>query len=722
MTTQTSFSDKKSANRRFFNTKYFRFRLKTGWPLLVVFVFIFVLSLAVPTVAFVADLFDRTDGFLNGSGIPILTFRKDTVEFLYGLGLVNVVISMFGGLLCGMTTMRFTDNKVAVNFYHSLPMRREAIFVTSTLQSFLYYVIAFAAGLLFTFANVSLRLGDPAMFVRPLLLTFEYGVLFFFLVYSMTLFAASLTGTGFMRFIGAAYVVFLPIAMFALFIVAVGNCGIYNNILDIDYYLSAEFVITLCSPLRLMNLLGTDALGNTVFVGAVSKDTVIVLITAIVYYGLAFLLYCVRQSESASHPIIWKPARFVFKYSSMFMGGTLFALMFYGMFESIPWLVFGIIIGSVIVFMFTNGIIHKSARAIFKGLRGLGVYMAVMAVVTVVFYCDVFGMFANVPDASMVNRVELTLDYNVKTEFGGDFAGKVTNLIKKTRNKDGNDIYSYDGIVYEEVGGTKPLVEVYTEDDSVNQGYVYQGYEYQSMSVEAVLHTKFGIPYAIRFYPTCETAYDLAKFVYESGKVDMELPVAEDIDSGYIETYLQEYGEYDDSGLFRKGANSADLVRYVSMLSDPFGLESKSPIVGEICLYVEPDDFTYVYSSFGRYRNYLIHANDVQVLNELSEGSDLHFDSEEDVVSYFIEYNGIEGFNVVDNDKVERVGLVEGNTVLDIAKSLYTFNTYSNDTTLCGREHRYNVFIRQTPGEEYSGCLHFRKGAVPARVTELFGE
>lgn len=726
MTTQTSFSDKKSANRRFFNTKYFRFSLKTGWPLLVVFIFLFVLSMAVPTVSFITEQFRYLDGHVNGSGIPYGQFRDDAVTFLYILGLVNIVISMFGGLLCGMTTMRFTNNKVAVNFYHSLPMRRESIFMASTLQSFVYYVIAFAAGLLFVFASLAIRLGHPAMYVRPILLTLEYGVLFFLLVYSMTLFAASLTGTGFMRFVGAAYVIFLPLAMFTLFIVTVGSCGMYNNILNIDYYLSSKFVILLCSPLRLMNLLATDGRGNEIFVGAISKDIIIVFITAIVYYGLAFLLYCVRHSESASQPLIWKPARFVFKYSSMFMGGTVFALLFYGMFESIAWMVFGIIIGSVIVFMFTNGIIHKSARAIFRGLRGLGIYMAVMAAVTVVFYCDVFGMFSGIPDGSLVSRVDVTLDYSVSAEYGGDFAGKVTNLIKNTIEKEDGILFRNDGYIYAEKGETMPLIEVYTDDDS-KYTYAYAGYQYQSMPLEAVFHTKFGIPYAIRIYPTCEAAYDLAKYMYDTGKVDTEIPEAADIDNGYIEMYLQAYNDYyGDNGSFRKGANSTDLIRFVSMMSDPFGLRSESPIVGRLSFYLERDDINPLYSYVGRYRNFLIHANDVELLNELVYDTETDFESEDDVIAYFIERNGIEGFDVVDNAESERVGITDKDTVFEIVRSLYTFNRYSENTVLCGRDHEYNVFIRvnKLDGdyEYYGNCLHFSKGAVPARVTELFGE
>ncbi|MBQ7827314.1 MAG: hypothetical protein IJ386_03525 [Clostridia bacterium] len=727
MTTQTSFSDKKSANRRFFNAKYFRFSLKTGWPLLVVFIFVFMLSLAVPTVSFITEEYRR----LGLEYISYDNLIRETMEFLYPLGLVNVVISMFGGLLCGMTTMRFTNNKVAVNFYHSLPMRRESIFITSTLQSFTYYVIAFAAGLLFTFATISIRLGHPAMFISPLLLTFEYGVLFFFLVYSMTLFAASLTGTGFMRFVGAGYVIFLPLVMFTLFIVTVGSCGIYNSILDVDYYLSTEFMILLCSPLRLINLLTYDSAGDPIFAGAVTKDIIIVFITAVVYYGLAFLLYCVRHSESASHPIIWKPARFVFKYSSMFMGGTLFALMFYGMFESVAWMVFGIIIGSVIVFMFTNGIINKSARAIFKGLRGLGIYMAVMAVVTVVFYCDVFGIFASVPNGSLVSRVELCVDYNVTAEYGGDFASKVTNLIGKTHEKELE--YSYDRYYIDNEKLGEPLVQVYTDQNGddytgLEAGRFYSGYQYDSMPVEAVFHTKFGIPYAIRIFPNCQEVHDLVKYVYDTNKSLTVLPEKESVDSGYVELYFARYGYEGDVALYaRDGDYTVDeLFSFVELLSDPTGVKSESPIVGQISLYIDNDSISTggLFYSNSRYQSYFIHANDYEVLNIIADGgnSGIMFQNEQEVLDYYIEKNGNFGLYIIDNEKNESIHITDAETVRELVSALYSTERYNEDPALCTKEHRYNVYMVSEEMQDYYDTIYFRKGAVPEVVTELFGE
>ena len=731
MTTQASFSDKRSPNRRFFNGRFFRFQLKTGWPLLVVFIFVFVLSIIVPSVSYIGDMNDNyefpptyyTQGMLD-----------ETVEFLYMMGTWNVVISMFGGFLCGLTAMRFVNNKVAVNFYHSLPMRRESLFTTSTLQTFLYYVIAFVAALAISFGAFAFNFSAmTAFFISPAALTLVYGVLFFFLVYAMTLFAASLTGTGLMRFIGAVYVIGLPLVTFVLFVISVGSLGMYESILDVDYYMSAEFLIPLCAPLRLINLAGENADGDYMLRGIFNKETLIVLLTALVFYGLAFLLYCIRPSESASKPVIWRPAAFVFKYVSMFLAATLFALMFYGIFyESMPWMIFGLIIGTLIVFMLTNGILNKSARAIFKGIRGLVIFGVVMAVITVVFYIDVFGIFASIPSGSLVNRAQICLEHDIEAEYKGDFASKVTNIIGRTHEKQ-LDI-NYDGgyyILTEDKEVPYEAVElIYKDGELPNIAQdMYSGYNYDSMSVEAVFHTKLGIPYAVRIYPNCEQVYELAQFIADTNKDALALPDKELVDHGYIELYMNDHTTYDEKyelySFHSRDYNADEIYSIAQKLSDPTGMKNESPIVGIISLYVNKGGNRSIggfYYNNGKYTNLFIHANDYEALNDICNTD--YYTCEEDFINYYMENNTIRGIYVVDNDENEGIYITDTEKLRSMFLSLSGMNSY-NDPAICGSDHRYNVFVYfEGNDSEYCDYTYeftfFRNGAVPAFVTELF--
>lgn len=680
MTTQTSLSAEKSSNHRFFNGKFFKFQLKTGWPLLVVLIVLFTLSMIVPTVKIVSELSEP----MPASSKLI----EWACQFLYGLGIVNVVLSMLVGLLCGLTAMRYVNNKVSVNFYHSLPLRCEALFTTSTLYGFVYYVISFAVGLGVMFTVFAIKVGHLPELIRPVLLTLEYGILFFFLVYAMTLFAASLTGTGFMRLVGAAYVIFLPLVVYVAVTVMSSLDPAGNNLIDIDYYLSEDFLIPLCCPLRFIRLITSDIDGNVSFVGAFGKETAIVLVTAIVFYGLSFLLYCLRRSESASQPVVWSPARFVFKYATIFIGGTLLGMIFEVMFGSNAWMIFGIAFGSLITFMLTNGILHKSARAIFKGLRGFAIYAGAMAVVVIVLYADAFGMFVHIPSPSYVSKVDIFYDYRYYAEYSGDFAKKATKLLSAAEKYDDNVMsygYSY-GVEYARDGlyvvEKSDELEPETVPDELEG--IYGGRSLDYKSVRAVFHTKLGIPYAVEFTSSCEGVYELAEFLRDTGKLEPDISKCANPRNVSIELGLIDESE---ERIFDTDILPSEVAELVEMLSDPAGLKGDSPRIGVLSVYSNNYSNSYISSSWYSNTDYTITAADYEFLNELMIFGE-EFESEEDVLWYLIERMNVDYVYVQESgaDKYEKI--TDTSDIFEVVSSLENVDEYHYaDSPLCRVDH-----------------------------------
>lgn len=713
MTTQKSFSENKvTPNRRFFNLRYFMFQLKTGWPLFVALVFIFILSMVIPSVNYMTGSFDVE---IKDVADMFRHVKETLVESVYILGAINIVLSMGCGFLCALNVLKFVNNKVAVNFYHSLPIRREALFVTSVLHSFVYYVVAFGAGLSVTFITFALKLGsvglgsESVLLLRPVLLTFLYGVIFFLLVYSMTLFASSLTGTGIMRFIGAGYVIFLPVAMFMSFLVAVGNLGMHREIIDIDYYITPENLMGLCAPLRLANLVGESDTGDFMMKSPLSIDVLVVLVITVVMLVLAFFLYLRRPSESAARPVIWKGAAFVFKYSSMFLGGTIFALMFDGMFGNSFWMLVGTVFGSFITFMIVNGILSKSARAIFNGIRGFAVFMVIMFAIAVVFYMDVFGIFTKVPSASFVNEVEVTLNYDIDAKYTGEDAKKVVELIEKAYKEGGNGT-GYPEIEYivvdengEEVIEIDPeMADIYPKE-AVDGTHLYSSHTYDHYVIHATFHTKLGIPYAVRINSNCEAAKELAIFV-DSTVEKTPLPAASEIVDGAASIYIE---NHKSRGLFDTKLTNEEIVRYVGMLSDPTGVKCESPIVGNINFYTDGENDNYM-----KMNVYYITAKDIDVLNKLYLGEP--FESEDDVIDLYIEENSIRYVYVVDNKTGDAECIKNTDDIKAVIKALRSFDGYGYDEIVCTKDHTYNVFLYSSDPEVMMydhQC--FRKDAVP---------
>lgn len=734
MTTQTSSSEKSTAvrtrshNHRFFNSAYFSFNLMTGWPLFVTFVLIFVLALIVPGVRISSEI-SRDIGFVSRT-----EFYDDIRTCVSLLGLIGVGASMVCGFIGGLTTMRYIDNKVAVNFYHSLPLRREAHFVTSVLPPFVTYLVSFIAASAVNVTTYILRFGYVAGTSSIVAHSLLYGVIFFMLIYSITLVGASLSGTGFMRFVSTLYIMFMPLAIYALFVAIIASgSSMFNS----EYYFG-DNIISICLPMRFLYAVSFDeaAVGNGANLGYIapfSSEIAVTAVISVVMLFVSFVLYMWRHSESASRPLVWGVARFIFKYSSMFMGATLFGLIFRVMFESDGWMIFGIVVGSLIMFMLVNGILNKSARAMFMGLRGFAVYGAAMAAVVIVFYADAFGIYSTTPSASFVKTATVSLGNYYNVEFGGDLAYRTTKLcammLDADENKDSGsekattqyyDSFEKDNYFYEfpeEIIETIPI----DTDTDLSDRYpgVYSGEGREYIWVNVVYKTKLGFDIAMEYHIDCATVDSFAK---------------------YVERYANEHG-----GGF---PDSDDELNYVHISSSvlPLGksyISGENPECAELLEYFKNRGDTTDLGcaigavTFGAYhRNgyfggksatytYMFYEKETELMKKLSvEDADLG----ENIIADYI--GGIDHIIVVSNDSEKWEIFYDRDEIFTIVNSLYAISDYWDNVVPCTKDHTYNVFFVYTSepdtddGKYYntSDVLSFAKGEVPQIVTEAFAD
>lgn len=705
MTTHTSLSERKagrSPNRRFFNSAYFSFRLRCGWPLFVTFLVIFILSLIVPGVKYASQLADR-----NTDVIPMTSaeLHSCVIDYMSIIGLLNVAMSMFCGFISGLTALKYVNKKVAVNFYHSLPLRREAHFICSVLPPFVTYLAAFLIGHLVNFAVFTMRVGEAnfAILGHSIL----YGVIFFMLIYSITLAGASLAGTGFMRFVSSMYIMFLPLVAFLLFI---GMIAIGNPEFNSDYYIS-DRLISLCPPARFFRLYNLTEHETLSYLCPIDKNVTVTAVISIVMLAVSFVLYLWRHSESASQPLIWRAARFVFKYSSMFIGGTLFGLIFRAMFESSGWMIFGIITGSLITFMLVNGIINKSARAIFRGVRGLVVYACVMAAVVIVFYVDALGMFSDTPQPSFVKNVTVSIGNYYNLELGGDFAYRATKLIGQTveqsRGADPDEVCVTDGYLVSEV------IDPDDANTDIDLQAIYtSGKTFDTWRLTAEYKTKLGFTLAMRYYVNCDAAAELVSFIEG---------YAAERGGGFPES-SQNITSMEVSALGMSDSHiqlSGDIANTLEYLKSRTVPENPGMAIGCVMFRSESPE-EYFSSGSSRTYVYLLYASDAELVE--------HFFGESSVPDAIEDMKAsVKMIYVVSNTTAEYKSFENRSETDEIIDSLYSMWTdyYTRDNVLrCTKDHAYNVFpvFEDEEGTAakayygYSGSLSFRRGDVPGFV------
>lgn len=113
-----------------------------------------------------------------------------------------VLIAGVGAIICGISGYAFLHSKKQVDFYHSLPIKREAIFLVHFINGILIYLLPYTAGLL-----LSLLICLPfGVITGELLLTCLGGLIYFLVIflsfYLFTILATLLTGKLLITFFG----------------------------------------------------------------------------------------------------------------------------------------------------------------------------------------------------------------------------------------------------------------------------------------------------------------------------------------------------------------------------------------------------------------------------------------------------------------------------------------------------------------------------------------
>lgn len=493
-----------SDRRKYSAEPFFRFTLKNNWQHFALYLIIMVLSIILPVIIMTGE--DDITG-------PAL--RTHCENIIETAGLLGIMISSVIGVLAGMSSLTFVNSKQMIGCYNSFPIRREGMFLTETSIKAIYYFVGYI--LTQSTAAIIIKLSfDESIFTEAyemMLIQFVIGGLMVFIyTYSVFLLSAGLTGTAPVRFIVALLIMFLPAALYALIIAC---AGIGFRTLYSPYYLSSSVFRVILSPYRLIEAIVSITESNSL-ANCPNKfaNTLFALPESAVYYTAALLLHKFRKSESSGNTIIWKPVFGVVKYSVMFTSGLLGIIAFSLVLSvngKIAWSIFGMLFGLVIAFMLLNGILYRSAKLIFRNIKGLISVGAVLTLFIFVVVADVFNL--NEKTLPLSNTDSITV--NVQTDAVSlviDESESLQSVLPYLRDyiKNYDDTVYYNDVaklwsndaadVNRYFGDLISLTEEvdYSSDSPQVRTSVYLG-EYMSdnrVFVRIVQKPKFGIPIA----------------------------------------------------------------------------------------------------------------------------------------------------------------------------------------------------------------------------------
>ena len=397
----------------FFNRTLFRKNLSRYWPLWGFASFVGFLAPAALLVRVIQS---------GETSVAPLRVRE---IYYYLLSDAVPIVSIAYAILCAMAVWSYLYNARSVGMMHSLPIRREGLFLTNLLSGLAMMAIPYlVAGGLGTLLFACCGGFDAWGTLATILAVIGQSVTFF----GLATFCAFLTGNIFA----------LPVLYFLLnFLAPLGDwlCNLfargflfgftadYSGTVDFlcpmvyltqRLYVNSEYETVRDSALEYQNRLTSVTLENAWLIAAYAA-------AGLVFLTLAYLLYRRRESERAGDVVAVRVFRPVFRFGvaalSALLGGRLLYALLWESFQAgdtftpVP-LAICLIVAGLIGYYAASMLLAKSLRVFRGSAVGALCLVAACAAFCAGMRYDLFGIERRIPDGSEIAQLELYVANN----------------------------------------------------------------------------------------------------------------------------------------------------------------------------------------------------------------------------------------------------------------------------------------------------------------------
>ena len=345
--------------------------------------------------------------------VPILKYVQDALEARRQgresyqleamgslLGLENIFVGMIvagGAILLAAVVFRFMHSRQQVDFYHSLPVRRGALFAARYLAGFALFAAAYLANLAIASAIVACSGFAPVLADAQIPSAIASHMVFFLLIYSICVLAHQLAGTTATGVLCCALLFIGPPA-------AVGLYTAYMEMFFDNWFLPdliLERAMKILSPMWMYFSIQSE--------GAEKPGwTLLLWLLAAVVIALACAwLYQRRPSEKAGQAVAFRLPAAVLKYVAVFLCTLGCGMFFYLLGDRQSWLFFGFLCGGLLSHCLVEIIYHLDFKAAFCHIRAFGVFALAFIALYAMLAMDVFHYDTFLPEQDQVQAVSI---------------------------------------------------------------------------------------------------------------------------------------------------------------------------------------------------------------------------------------------------------------------------------------------------------------------------
>lgn len=478
-----------------------------------------------------------------------------------------VIVACVGAVICGVSGFAFLHSKKQVDFYHSLPVKRELLFAVRFVNGVLFYAIPYAISLLYVYLICGIFGAMSWKVVQAGTVGLVIHLMGFTVMYLVTILAVLLTGKLLMAFFGVVVLNLYAPAIYALTLVL--KDVFYITSYESGDWEDAIFRMKYASPLcYYINMYNSVC-------GAETMKTFWLELGAFLIFAAILAVACIwlykkRMSEKSETSMSFKVSEPIIRMLIAVPVGVLVGFMFFVIQNdynegsgSLIWMIFGGVIGAVIAHGFIESLFQGDIKKCLSHKVQLAVTVVAAVVIPLFFYYDVTGYDSYLPKKSQVKEMSM---YSYQMRFGGSYYDGEGRYINAQEYALSVPVEDFDAI-YE-------LAEILTEHakltrkNTLHIGRVVTD-QYVPESENGVYMTEFVIRYTLKNGSEVTRVYeynywvvlDLLEQIYNNEEFKMSTsPVYAAEKNGYRVDYVQCYSPLTDSA-YTIRSNAAEISR-----------------------------------------------------------------------------------------------------------------------------------------------------------------
>ena len=390
------------------------------------------------------------DSYLTARLVNQITCMYDHKNFLL------TIVAVTGAIICGMQGFSYLTSKCQLDFYHSLPLKREKFFLIRWCNGVLFYAVP---ALVFSVLSC-IMLAAFGFFSAPVLFSvvtgFLHNLLIFLLVYHSAILACMVTGN---ILVSLGLLGILFIYTFAITKLVPTFMSVYYDTYTNFSSGLAEYLNYLAPGWLIINLFNAPTVGLYVFT----------IIFAAALLAVSVLLYCMRSSEAAGKAIAFPRFRSVLRVLVVIPVALYIGLAFGQLAPGFSafWSIFGLLVFLVLTHAILEVIFDFDIHSAFHHKKEMLSCAVFCVAFTSVFLTDVLKLDEQIPSQHSVKAVYMDLPIDNDMSYS---ALKSANYVALTSYREehaflaGDDLdKAYDLLAYRSAVA-QPLSEEVTDD------------------------------------------------------------------------------------------------------------------------------------------------------------------------------------------------------------------------------------------------------------------